>query len=291
MRERGRAVRDDRDSGKGVLYIVATPIGNLEDVTLRAVRILKEVSLIAAEDTRRTGKLLRAYEIRTPVTSLYDQNERRKSAYLIDKLMTGKDVAYVSDAGTPGISDPGYELIRRAIESDIRIIPVPGVSAVITALSVSGLPSDSFVFYGFLPSRAGQRKTFLASMRDEEKTLVFYESPKRLVSTLQDMENVFGDRKVVVSRELTKVFEEILRGDLSHVIGALEGRTIKGEVTLIVAGCDGMSPDCSDDEIRNRLQKLLKETKLSRRDIIGKLARDLGTSRTRIYRIANLLFS
>ena len=284
-------MKEDRDLGKGILYIVATPIGNLEDVTYRAVRILKEVHLIAAEDTRRTAKLLRAYAIETPVTSLYDQNERRKSMYLINKMKTGLNVAYVSDAGTPGISDPGYELVRQAILHDIRIIPAPGVSAVITALSVSGLPTDAFVFYGFLPSRARQRKTFLTSIGNEEKTLVFYESPKRLVSTLQDMENVFGDRKIVVLRELTKIFEEVLRGAISHVIGALEGRVIRGEVTLIVAGRDKIHPDCPDDEIRDRLEKLLKETKLSRRDVIGKLARDLGTSRTRIYRIANLLFS
>jgi 16S rRNA (cytidine1402-2'-O)-methyltransferase len=284
-------VRDDRNTDTGVLYIVATPIGNLEDITFRAIRILKEVHLIAAEDTRRTRKLLRAYEIRKPITSLYDQNERAKSVYLIDKLMKGVDIAYVSDAGTPGISDPGCELIRRAIENNIRIIPVPGVSAVITALSVSGFPSDAFVFYGFLPPKAGQRRTFLTSVKSEEKTLVFYESPKRLASTLQDMKNIFGEREVAVSRELTKVFEEILRGDLSHVIRALEGRVIKGEVTLVLAGCEKMPSDCSDDEIRSGLERLLKETKLSRRDIIEKLSRDLGISRTRIYRIANLLFS
>jgi 16S rRNA (cytidine1402-2'-O)-methyltransferase len=283
-------MNEDRDSAKGILYIVATPIGNLEDVTYRAVRILKKVHLIAAEDTRRTAKLLRAYAIETPVTSLYDQNERRKSMYLINKLKTGLNVAYVSDAGTPGISDPGYELVRQAILHDIRIIPVPGVSAVITALSVSGLPTDAFVFYGFLPSRARQRKTFLTSIEDEEKTLVFYESPKRLVSTLQDMENVFGDRNSVVLRELTKVFEEIFRGTISHVIGALEGRVIRGEVTLIVAGRDKITTGYPDDEIRDRLEKLLKETKLSRRDVIGKLAQELEISRTRIYRVANLLF-
>ena len=284
-------MNEDRDSGKGILYIVATPIGNLEDMTFRAVRTLKEVHLIAAEDTRRTAKLLRAYAIETPVTSLYDQNERRKSMYLINKLKTGLNVAYVSDAGTPGISDPGYELVRQSILHDIRIIPVPGVSAVITALSVSGLPTDAFIFYGFLPSRARQRKTFLTSIGGEEKTLVFYESPKRMVSTLQDMENIFGDRKIVVLRELTKVFEEVFRGTISHVIGALEGRDIRGEVTLIVAGRDKIPPDCPDDEIRDRLEKLLKETKLSRRDVIGKLAQELGISRTRIYRVANLLFS
>jgi 16S rRNA (cytidine1402-2'-O)-methyltransferase len=283
-------MKKEKDFEKGILYIVATPIGNMEDITHRAVRILKEVHLIAAEDTRRTGRLLHAYEIQTPVTSLYDYNERRKSMYLIGKLKEGMDVAYVSDAGTPGISDPGYELVRRAIEHDIRVIPVPGVSAVITALSVSGLPSDAFVFYGFLPSKTRQRTTFLQSLPDEEKTLVFYESPKRLMSTLQDMESVFGERKIVVLRELTKVFEEVLRGTISDVMGALEGRTVRGEVTLIVSGRDKTLTDCPDDEIRDRFEKLLKDAELSRRDIVAKLARELGISRAKVYRVANLLF-
>lgn len=280
----------DKDSKKGVLYIVATPIGNLEDITLRAVRILKEVHLIAAEDTRRTRKLLYAYEIQTPLTSLYDQNEHRKSGFLIAKMVNGFDVAYVSDAGTPGISDPGYMLIRQTIENDIRVIPVPGVSAVIAALSVAGLPMDTFIFYGFLPSKSRQRKTLLQSLGDEEKTLVFYESPKRLISTLRDMHDVFGDREIAVLREMTKVFEEILRGTIHCVISKLNGRVIRGEVTLVASGRTKTPPEYGDDEIRSRFDKLLKETDLSRRDIIGKLTRELGVSRTRIYRVANLLF-
>jgi 16S rRNA (cytidine1402-2'-O)-methyltransferase len=283
-------MKADSNSKRGVLYVVATPIGNLEDVTLRAVRILKEVHLIAAEDTRRTQKLLRAYEIQTRMTSLYDQNERWKSAFLIAKLKEGLDVAYVSDAGTPGISDPGYVLIRQAIENDIRIIPVPGVSAVIAALSVSGLPMDAFVFYGFLPSRPSKRKGFLTSVKDEEKTIVFYESPKRLLSSLRDMESVFGDRDIVVLREMTKVFEEVLRGIISQVIIELQGREVKGEVTLVLAGQEKTPAEHSDEEIRDRFEQLRKDADLSRRDIIAKLAVETGVPRKRVYRVINILF-
>lgn len=277
-------------SESGILYVVATPIGNLEDVTLRAVRILKEVNLIAAEDTRRTKKLLRAYDIQTPLTSLYDQNERWKSTFLIAKLKEGLDVAYVSDAGTPGISDPGYILIRRAIENDIRIIPVPGVSAVIAALSVSGLPMDAFIFYGFLPSKPGKRKEFLESIECEQKTVIFYESPRRLLATLQEMESVFGDRNIVVSREMTKVFEEVLRGSIPQVMAKLQGRVIKGEVTLVVAGKEKISTDYSDEEICDRFELLRKDADLSRRDIIAKLASEMGMPRKKVYRVINILF-
>jgi len=271
--------------------MVATPIGNLEDITLRAVRILKEVHLIAAEDTRRTKILLRAYDIQTTLTSLYDQNEHRKSGFLIDKMKEGLDIAYVSDAGTPGVSDPGYVLIRAAIENNIRVVPVPGVSAVITALSVSGLPMDAFAFYGFLPAKPRRRKEVLQSIQDDEKTIIFYESPRRLLSSLHDMESVFGDRDVVVVREMTKVFEEILRGSLSQIIGALQERGIKGEITLIVAGKKKISPECSDEEIWDRYEQLRKDTALSRRDMITKIAGEIHVSRKRVYQVIHLLFS
>lgn len=283
-------MKADRESERGVLYVVATPIGNLEDITLRAIRILKDVPLISAEDTRRTKKLLRAYDIQTPLTSLYDQNERRKSGFLITKLKEGMDVAYVSDAGTPGISDPGYVLIRQAIENNIRVVPVPGVSAVISALSVSGLPMDAFVFHGFLPSRPRRRKELLQFLRDEEKTIVFYESPRRLLSSLRDMESVFGARDIVVLREMTKLFEEVIRGSISQVIGALQGREVKGEVTLVVAGQAKIPVEHSDEEIRDRFEQLRKDTKLSRRDIIAKLAAEMGAPRKRVYQVINVLF-
>ena len=278
------------DNPTGILYVVATPIGNLEDITFRAIRILKGVKLIAAEDTRRTKKLLRSYDIQTPLTSLYDQNERRKSSILISKLKEGLDVAYVSDAGTPGISDPGFLLVRQAIESDVRIVPVPGASAVITALSISGLPTDTFIYYGFLPSRASKRKLFLQSIKHEEKTLVFYESPKRLLSSLSDMGSIFGIRDIAVLRELTKVFEEVIRGTITHVINQLQGRKIKGEVTIIVAGQGKISPEISDEQICKGFEQMKKDTKLSRRDIITKLAEDLGISRRKVYRLVNILF-
>lgn len=281
----------DMDHPTGILYVVATPIGNLEDITIRAIRILKEVNLIAAEDTRRTKKLLRSYDIQTPLTSLYDQNERWKSSILISKVKEGMDMAYVSDAGTPGISDPGYVLIRQAIESNVRVVPVPGASAVITALSISGLPTETFVYYGFLPSQASKRKLFLQSVIDEAKTLVFYESPKRLLSSLSDMENIFGIRDVVVLRELTKVFEEVFRGSISHVISQLQGRKIRGEVTVIVGGSRKISVELSDDQICERFEQLKKETKLSRRDIVAIIATESGVSRKRVYSVINILFS
>ena len=270
---------------KGTLYVVATPIGNLEDITLRAIRVLRDVQLIAAEDTRRTKKLLDAYQIHTPMTSLYDQIEERKSSILIAKMYEGMNMAYVSDAGTPGISDPGYVLINQAIAHGIRIIPIPGVSAVIAALSVSGLPMDCFAFYGFLPPRSGKRKQCLSSLMDETKTLVFYDSPKRLMDSLLDIEAVLGNRKVVVLRELTKVFEEIMRGNVSDVIKQLHGRAIKGEVTLVVAGHEKTSLSLSDSEICARYIQIRANSDYSRRDIIKKLAEELGISRKRIYQL------
>ncbi len=270
---------------KGALYIVATPIGNLEDITLRAIRILKAVQIIAAEDTRRTRKLLSAYQISTPMTSLHDHIEDKKSGMLISRMNEGMDVAIVSDAGTPGISDPGYVLVSKAIAQGIKIIPVPGTSAVITALSVSGLPMDSFAFYGFLPSRSGKRNQFLSALMDEKKTLVFYESPKRLMQSLRDIADVLGDRNVVVSREMTKVFEEIMRGTVGEVLNQLQGRVVKGEVTLVIEGKGKESSSFSDDEILAKFKTLWKRSGASRRDIIEELAKELGIPKKRVYRL------
>ena len=233
---------------------MATPIGNLEDMTIRAIRVLKEVHLIAAEDTRRTRVLLDNYQISTAMTSLHDWNESQKSALILAKLHAGEDVAYVSDAGTPGVSDPGYVLVREAISQGIRVTPVPGPSALIAALSVSGQPMDRFSFFGFLPSKAGRRRQFLASLRDEEKTLVFYESPHRLLPSLRDIEELLGEREVVVSRELTKMYEEFLRGPVGDVITELGDRVVKGEVTLIVAGRSGEAMELSDAELLQRFE-------------------------------------
>ena len=225
---------------------------------------------------------MHAHEIHTPLTSLYDQIEDKKSSFLISKLNEGMNVAYVSDAGTPGISDPGYVLIRQAIANAIRVVPIPGVSAVIAALSVSGLPMNSFVFGGFLPSRPVKRRQFLMSMKNETRTMVFYESPKRLMSTLHDVKEILGDREVVISRELTKVFEEILRGRVGEVISLLQDGVVKGEVTLLIAGKKKLL--CSDDEIRVRFKQLQENTGFTRRDIIDTIAGEMGVSRKRVYR-------
>ncbi|MGA2331348.1 MAG: 16S rRNA (cytidine(1402)-2'-O)-methyltransferase [Syntrophales bacterium] len=270
---------------KGALYIVATPIGNLEDITLRAIRVLKEVGIIAAEDTRRTRKLLGAYRIGTPMTSLYDRIEDKKSSVLISKMNEGMNVAIVSDAGTPGISDPGYVLVSKAIAEGIEIVPVPGASALVTALSVSGLPTDSFAFYGFLPSRSGKRRQFLSNIMDEAKTMVFYESPKRLIASLRDIGEVLGDRNVVVLREMTKVFEEIMRGTVGEVNNQLRGRVVKGEVTLVIGGVEKIPPSISDDEILVKFEESWKGSGSSRRDIIEKIAKELGIPKKRVYRL------
>jgi 16S rRNA (cytidine1402-2'-O)-methyltransferase len=273
----------------GTLFIVATPIGNLEDISVRAIRVLKEVHLIAAEDTRRTRILLDKYQISTPMTSLYDQNESQKSSLLLARLQAAEDVAYVSDAGTPGISDPGYVLVREAISRGIRVTPIPGASALIAALSASGLPMDSFVFCGFLPSKTGKRRQLLTSLRDEGKTLIFYDAPHRLLPSLRDIEELLGEREVVMSREITKVYEEFLRGSVGAVIAELGERVVKGEVTLIVAGRPGEAIEFSDSELLNRCEKLRQGGKgLSVRDIAARIARETGVPRKRIYRL--LLF-
>jgi len=219
------------------------------------------------------------------MTSLHDHIEDRKSSTLISKMKEGMDVAVVSDAGTPGISDPGYVLVNMAIAEGIRIIPVPGASAIIAALSVSGLPMDSFAFYGFLPSRSGKRKQFLSAIMNETKTLVFYESPKRLKSSLCDVREVLGDRNIVISREMTKVFEEVIRGTVDAVLKELQGRVVKGEVTLVIRGKEDMHLSLSDDEILAKFKELWASSSSSRRDIIEKLAKELGVPRKRVYQL------
>jgi len=221
----------------GTLYIVSTPIGNLEDITLRALRILKEVDLIGAEDTRKTKILLRHYNIKKSTTSYFEHNEKFKTASLIRDLKSGKKIALVSEAGTPTVSDPGYRLVREAINQSIPIVPIPGVSAAIAGLSVSGLPVHRFAFEGFLPSKPGKRKNFLKKISSEERTLIFYESPYRIAATIKDMIAIFGDRPATLAREITKLHEEALRGMLSTIFKHLENVKVKGEITLIVEGC------------------------------------------------------
>jgi len=219
----------------GTLYIVSTPIGNLEDITLRALRILKEVDIVAAEDTRKTKYLLGHFNIEKKLVSYYSYNEERRIPELIERLKNGESVALVSDAGTPGISDPAYHIVREAIGQGIPIIPIPGATAFLPALVASGLPAESFLFEGFLPTKKG-RKTKLEQLKSEERTIILYESPHRILRTLHDLLEVLGDRDAAVGRELTKKFEEIVRGKLSKIIAKFEKEKIRGEFVIVVAG-------------------------------------------------------
>ncbi len=268
----------------GTLYLVATPIGNLEDITLRALRIMKEVSLIAAEDTRHTAVLLKKYGISTPLTSLYDQSERKKSRLIINRLLAGDDVAYVSDAGTPGISDPGFLLVREAVSVGISVSPVPGPSALLSSLCVSGIPMNTFVFVGFMPSRGSRRRTFLKETAAEKRTVIVYEAPQRLLDLLKDMLEIWGDRQVVISREVTKIHEEFIRGSIKEVLAKIRGRTVRGEITVIVAGSSG-EIICDEDIISRAKELLEKNENLSLRDAVDKIVRETGVSRSRVYRL------
>ncbi|MFA4890904.1 MAG: 16S rRNA (cytidine(1402)-2'-O)-methyltransferase [Candidatus Gracilibacteria bacterium] len=218
-----------------MLYIVSTPIGNLEDVTLRALRTLKEVDYIAAEDTRHTQKLLQKYEIKTPTISFHSYSSHGKLEKIVDLLKEGKTIALVSDAGTPGISDPAYSLIRRALEENVKIIPIPGASSLLAAIVVSGLPMDKFLYLGFLPLKKG-RQTLLNNLKEEPRTLVIFESPHRILRTLQELKEYLGDRDVAICRELTKFYEEVLRMPLSKAIEHFEKISPKGEFVLVVKG-------------------------------------------------------
>jgi 16S rRNA (cytidine1402-2'-O)-methyltransferase len=244
------------ESSPGRIFIVSTPIGNLEDITLRALRVLREVDLIAAEDTRHTRKLLSHFDIHTPLTSFYQHQQFRQAPALLEKALAGKTLALVTDAGTPGISDPGSWLVRQALAAGIAVTPVPGPSALVTLLSVSGLPTDRFVFEGFLPVKAGKKRRILERLAVEERTLVFYESPHRLEKTLALMLEVLGDRPAAVGRELTKVYEEVNRGTLGEILAAYRGRKVLGELAIAVTGHDGKRPrrdeepeDACEDEI------------------------------------------
>ena len=279
----------NENKNTGILYICGTPIGNLEDITLRALKILKEVNLIAAEDTRHTKKLLNHYQINTKVTSYYEYNKFKKAPYLVEILKNGQDIALVSDAGMPGISDPGYVLINLALKNNIKIIPIPGVSALITALVVSGLPTDKFVFEGFLPRKIKERKKFFKSIGNEERTVIFYETPHRLKRALKDMLDVWGDRKIVIARELTKMYEEIIRGKLSHVVSEIDSKERKGEITLVVQGgikkkvndkIDFLKDECIMEEYLNKL----KNQGYSNKEIIKITQEKLNIPKNIIYK-------
>jgi 16S rRNA (cytidine1402-2'-O)-methyltransferase len=270
----------------GTLYVVATPLGNLEDITLRALRVLKEVSLIAAEDTRHSRKLLAHYGISTPLTSYYDQIERRKAPRLIEELKRGKSIALISDAGTPGIADPGYHLVHAAIVAGVRVEAVPGPSAVAAALSIAGLPTDRFVFEGFVPAKSGARGKFFAALSHEVRTIVVYEAARRLEACLQDLQAVLGDRQVVVVRELTKMFEEVVRGSTGEVGTRLRerlgGRALQGEVTLLIAGSEAPAEAATPEDLRTAIERLRGEG-MSLKEISRVLARAGGLPRRDVY--------
>jgi 16S rRNA (cytidine1402-2'-O)-methyltransferase len=268
----------------GVLYIVATPIGNLEDITLRALRVLKEVDLIAAEDTRHTQALLHHYGIKTPLTSYHEHNERSKAQDLVERLARGKNIALVSDAGTPVISDPGYRLVVEALQNSIQVIPIPGPSALAAALSVAGLPTDRVAFEGFLPAKKQERKIRLAALQRETRTLVFYEAPHRLKESLDDILCIFGDREIVVARELTKLHEEFLRGAVSDVIERLAERAVKGEVTILVHGSTGET-EISDEQLRAEIGRLI-DGGSGVKEISEALGARYGLAKREVYRLA-----
>ncbi len=267
----------------GTLYIVATPIGNLEDITLRALRVLKEADLIAAEDTRHTQKLLSRYDIHAPLTSYHDHNKEEKGPVLVARLLEGKDIALVSDAGTPGISDPGYFLINLAVDQNVRVIPVPGATAAVAALSISGLPTDSFVFEGFLPGKQTARRRRLEELKAEKRTLVFYEAPHRVIATLADMAGIFGDRKAVVTRELTKVHEETIRGSLTGIFEQLHAASARGEFTIIVHGAaEGAAKQ--DVDTAEYLRNLMLHRGLTKKEAVAAAAEELGLPKKDVYR-------
>jgi 16S rRNA (cytidine1402-2'-O)-methyltransferase len=268
----------------GIIYIVATPIGNLEDITLRALRVLKEVAVVAAEDTRHTQILLSHYDIHTPLTSYHEHNEKTKSQELVTRLARGQNVALVSDAGTPAISDPGFRLVVRAIRAGVRIIPVPGASALTAVLSASGLPTDRFVFEGFLPARKTQRRERLQTLRDETRTLIFYEAPHRLKDTLGDIRELLGNREAVLAREVSKIHEEFLRGPVSELVRALGSGDIRGEVTLIISGSSGL-PGVSEDRLKAEILEL-KGKGLRVKEIAEVLGEKFGYPKKEIYRLA-----
>jgi len=267
----------------GVLYVVATPIGNLEDISLRAIRVLKEVNLIAAEDTRHTQNLLNHYDIRTPLTSYHEHNERTKARPLVERLLRGQNIALVTDAGVPAISDPGYRIIVEAIKAGIQVTPIPGPSALTAVLSACGLPIDRFVFEGFLPAKKKERRDRLAAWRGEMRTIVCFEAPHRLLESLRDICELLGNREVVVAREVSKVYEEFLRGLAGELIDKLAGREIRGELTIVIKGSAGESP-VSEALLKADIRKL-KSGGMRVKEIAQVLAEKHSLAKREVYRM------
>jgi 16S rRNA (cytidine1402-2'-O)-methyltransferase len=273
----------------GTLYLVATPIGNLEDITLRALRILKEADLIACEDTRHTARLLTRYDIATPRESYHQFNEESRTPRLLQMLREGKNIALVSDAGTPLVSDPGYELVSACRKEGITVTPLPGPSAAIAALAASGFPSDSFFFAGFLPARGAPRKRRLEELARIPSTLIFYEAPHRLLNSLEDMLAVLGTRRACIARELTKIYEEFLQGTLAELLGLLQARPkIQGEITLIVErGHETATASDWPASIKQHLEAEMQRSGLPRNEALKIIAQQRGISRKEAYNLLN----
>jgi 16S rRNA (cytidine1402-2'-O)-methyltransferase len=274
---------------KPALYLVGTPIGNLEDITLRALRVLKEVDVIACEDTRQTQKLLNHYAIQTRTTSYHEHNEMTRSAELVKQIQEGANVALVTDAGMPGISDPGYRLITLAIRHHIPVVPVPGASAFLAALVASGLPADSFRFSGFLPAKGGERRAELEALKNSPRTQVFYEAPHRILETLTDLVEILGEtRDVVIARELTKLHEEFLRGRAGDVLRTLKAReAIKGEITLLIGKPEEghvATATAGRPSVRQRVDQIMLEEKIDEKAALKRVAKERGVSKSEVYR-------
>lgn len=275
---------------KGTLYLVATPIGNLQDITLRAINTLKEVELIAAEDTRQTIKLLNHFEIKKPLVSYYEHNKIVKGNYLIEQLQQGKDIALVSDAGTPGISDPGEDLVRLCIENEIKVTMIPGPVAAVTGMVISGLPTGRFVFEGFLPMNKRTRQERLKQLKDETRTIIFYEAPHKLPYTLKDMYNAWGERRIALARELTKRYEEVIRCNLSEAAERYQVETPKGEFVVVIEGQDQevlqeLERDkYSDITIEEHVERYVKEG-LPKKEAVKRAAEDRGLNKRDVYNL------
>ena len=272
-----------RTTVNGTLYIVATPIGNLEDITLRALRVLREVDWIACEDTRQTRKLLEHFGISKPMMSYYEHNEAARATELVERLQTGVNVALVSDAGTPLVSDPGYRLVQAAIAAAIPVVPIPGASAAVGALSASGLPTDAFRFCGFLPAKSSQRRKTLEQLKGDPGTLIFYETPHRILEALEDVTAVMSSRPVVIAREVTKLHEEFLRGTATEVRAELASRpSVKGEITLLIGKGDAVA---ADDTPLEEAVLAAEQQGLPRMEAIKHVARQRGLSKREVYRL------
>jgi 16S rRNA (cytidine1402-2'-O)-methyltransferase len=271
----------------GKLYVVGTPIGNLEDITLRAIRTLKEVNLIACEDTRRTAKLLSAYKIQTPMVSYHEHNEMTRAPELVIQMEQGSSIALVTDAGMPVVSDPGFRLVHLAVRHSIPVIPVPGASAFVAALAASGMPVDKFRFLGFLPSKRGERKKALDDLKDATRTLVFYEAPHRLLDMLKDAREILGEREIVIAREVTKVHEQFLRGTIGSALEYLKKRPVKGELTVLIglqADSEGNGSLPPKSTIRSEIEVVMAERKVDERNALKIVARSRGVPKSEAYR-------